>query len=113
MGHLIRREAEFSVSSGTLIGVDTSLGRISELQRLQEWGYTQGIELGKDRSISKSDQICSDMVLTFFLPVFENFRYLLIQELLPLNYYVRAKLRIMLKIRKFSKSFISHIANIK
>ena len=34
-------------------------------------------------------------------------------KLLPLDSNVRAKLTIMLKIKKFSKSFLSHIGNIK
>ena len=40
-----------------------------------------------------------------------NFR--IEHELLPLDSNVRAKLTIMLKIKKFSKSFFSHIGNIK
>jgi hypothetical protein len=36
-----------------------------------------------------------------------------IHELLPLDSNVRAKLTIMLKIKKFSKSFFSNIGNIK
>ena len=34
-------------------------------------------------------------------------------ELLPLDSNVRDKLTIMLKIKEFSKSFLSHIGNIK
>ena len=41
------------------------------------------------------------------------FQYRILNELLPLDSNVSAKLTIILQIKKFSKSFLSHIGNIQ